>query len=136
MSKRMFSGDQIKEIAGNTNVVRCSQRSITYKEEFKRQAVLLHGQGMSPQEIFRQAGFPLAVIGRDTPGECIERWNETVRKKGTTGLAESRGGHGGRKPKPKDASDSDRIKRLEAENAYLKGENAFLARLRAARRTE
>lgn len=136
MSKRIFSEGQIREIAGNTNVVRCSQRSITYKEAFKRRAVELHSSGISPREIFRREGFNLAIIGRETPKGCLKRWNRTVRKKGVTALAESRGGHGGRKPKPRDASDKDRVKRLEVENAYLKAENAFLARLRAARRTE
>lgn len=136
MSKRIFSEDQIKKVSANRNVVRCSQRSITCKEEFKKQAVRLHDEGLPPQEIFGRAGFNLAIIGRETPKACLKRWNKTVRKKGIMGLAECRGGRGGRKPKPKDASDTDKIKRLETENAYLKTENAFLAHLRAARRTE
>mgnify|MGYP001562645194 FL=1 len=136
MSKRIFLEEEIREISGNKNVSRCSKRSITWKKEFKERAVRLNGEGTTPQEIFRQAGFNLAAIGRETPKGCLKRWNKVFRKKGADGFVESRGRHGGRKPKPKDLTDADKIKRLEAENAYLKAENAFLARLRAARRTE
>ena len=117
MSKRIFSGEEIKEISGNENVARCSERSITYRKEFKIQAVKLHEEGMTSQEIFRQAGFSLNALGRKTPKECLERWSKTARKKGLEALSEARGTHGrgGRKPKPKDASDADKIKRLEAE---------------------
>ena len=136
MSKRILSKEQIKELSANESVVRASQRSITWKREFKERSVMLNGQGMTPQEIFRQAGFNLNIIGRKTPKSCLKRWNKAFRKRGIDGLSEARGRHGGRKPKQKDMSDKDRIKRLEAENAYLKAENHFLARLRAARRTE
>ena len=52
-------------------------------------------------------------------------------------MVENRGkGRGGGRPKTKGITPEDRIKRLEAENAYLKAENDFLAKLRAKRRTE
>lgn len=130
MSIRTFSKEEIRRVSGNKNVARCSERSITYKKEFKTRAVTLHEEGMTPQEIFRQAGFDLNAIGRSTPKECLKRWSKIVRKNGVQSLAEARGRHGGRKPKPKDASDTDKIKRLEAEVAYLKEENRFLAKLR------
>ena len=133
MSKRIFTEEEIRSISANENVARASQRSITYTEEFRKRAHALHKEGMTPQEIFRQAGFNITAVGRSTPKECLKRWDRIVRKKGVAGLAESRGGRGGRKPKPKDASDKDRIKRLEIEVAYLKAENAFLATLRKQR---
>lgn len=40
-------------------------------------------------------------------------------------------GRGGGRPKTKWLTDVDKIKWLEAENAYLKAENNFLAKLQA-----
>ena len=53
--------------------------------------------------------------------------------KGINGFSERRGRHRKRAPDKKTASDKERIKRLEAENAYLKEENDFLAKIRAKR---
>lgn len=69
------------------------------------------------------------------PAESLRRWNNVYRTKGIEKLSvENRGRDGGRPPKIKDATEKDKIKRLEAEVAYLKAENDFLAKLRAKRR--
>lgn len=132
MSKRIFTSKETEQISKNRNVSRCSERSITYSKDFKINAVKLYNeQGLTSTEIFRQAGFDLDTIGRDQPKSCLKRWNRRYRTKGEAGLEETRGVAGGRHKKPRDLSAADRIKRLEIENAYLKAENAFLARLRA-----
>jgi hypothetical protein len=47
---------------------------------------------------------------------------------------ETRGGHnGGGRFKTKGLTETEKIKKLEAEVAYLKAENDFLAKLRAKR---
>ena len=75
------------------------------------------------------------MIGRDVPTGSLRRWNKVYRTKGIEKLSlENRGRCGGRPPKTKDATEKDKIKRLEAEIAYLKAENDFLAKLRAKRR--
>ena len=86
-------------------------------------------------EIFEQAGFDLQIIAKDTPKECLGRWRRIVDRKGTSGLAESRGRNGDR-TKTKNMSDKERMEYLEAKVAYLEAENDFLAKLRAQRRTE
>lgn len=133
MSKRIFTSEQIVQIAKNENVSRCSERSITYSKDFKMKSVKLYQEGLTSTEIFLQAGFDLSLLGRDQPKSCLKRWNKSFGTKGESGLKETRGGAGGRPKKPKDRSDADKIKRLEIENAYLKAENDFLARLRAKR---
>lgn len=133
MSKRIFTSEQIDQIAKNENVSRCSERSITYSKDFKMKSVKLYQEGLTSTEIFRQAGFDLNLLGRDQPKSCLKRWNKSFRTKGESGLKETRGSAGGRPKKPRDKSDADKIKRLEIENAYLKAENDFLARLRAKR---
>jgi len=136
MSKRIFTKEQREELLKNENVSKCSERSISYSQKFKKTAVELYDtQGLTSGEIFRQAGFSLNTIGRDTPKECLKRWRKTFQLKGMHGFIETRGkAKGGGRPKTKNLTDADKIKRLEAENAYLKAENDFLAKLRAKRR--
>jgi hypothetical protein len=55
-----------------------------------------------------------------------------MKGEGAFGI-ETRGKGGGRPKKIKDTNDTDKIKRLEAEVAYLKAENDFLIKLRAKR---
>jgi len=135
MSKRIFTQEEIEYLLGNVNVAKCSNRSITYTTEFKVKAIELYEQGFMSTEIFNQAGFDLHLIGKDQPTQCLGRWRRIVKKKGIGGLTESRGEHGkGGRPKTKDVSEADRIEYLEAQVAYLKAENDFLAKLRAKRR--
>lgn len=113
------------------------RKSIAYSKNFKIRAVKLYNDGLTPTEIFRKEGFDLNVIGKDKPKECLKRWNKVYRAKGEEGLIiETRGRLGGRPKKPEDKTDADKIKRLEAEVAYLKAENDFLVKLRAKRRAE
>jgi transposase-like protein len=137
MSKRRLTENQIKELLANKNVENCSDRSITYNKEFKVQAVNKYYQnGYSPRMIFKEAGFDISVIGEDTPGFSLQRWRKEYQERGIDSLKfERRGqlGRGGR-VKTKELNNADRIKRLEIENAYLKAENYFLAKLRAAQK--
>ena len=136
MSKRIFGEQEMRQLLDNKNVAKCSDRSISFTAEFKINAVKLYEQGVTSTEIFKQAGFDLNVIGKDIPKDRLGDWNKIFKTKGINGLqAESRGKGGGR-PKNKGLTERERIKYLEAEVAYLKAENDFLAKLRAKRRAE
>lgn len=139
MGQRIFTKQQIEELLKNENVAKCSDKTIGFSKAFKIKAVkLYHEQGLSPMEIFKQAGFDLNIIGKKKPKGCMERWNKVYRLRGFDGLKVHAGS--GRKikhkskPKTKELSVAEKIKWLEAENAYLKAENDFLAKLRAKRR--
>jgi transposase-like protein len=134
MSKRIFTKEQINGLLKNKHVSYCSNRSITYTKDFKLLAIRLYEQGHTSSEIFRDAGFDLSLIGRKQPKWCLSRWLELFRAKGEGGLSDQRGktGRSGR-PKTRGITEADKIKRLEAEVAYLKLENDFLAKLRAKR---
>jgi len=134
MSKRIFSGEHIEELLKNESIAKCSEKAITFEKEFKIRAVRQHNEeGMTAKEIFRQAGLNLNMIGRKQPKECLQRWSRIFRKKGAAGLSEVRGKNSGR-PRTKNMTEAEKMKRLEAEVAYLKAENDFLAKLRAGRR--
>ena len=132
MSKRIFSSEEQQLLQSNPNVIRCSDRSITYATAFKEQAVRQYATGLMAPEIFTMAGFDLKIISRTQPRECLRRWRTIVKRAGLRGLTEVRGTTSGRQNKSKD-SETDRLKWLEAEVKYLKAENAFLAQLRAKR---
>ena len=138
MSNRIFTKEETDQLSSNENISKCSERSIAYSKDFKIKAIKLYEQGSTPADIFRRAGLNINLIGRKTPKDCLRRWNKTYRHKGEKELLiETRGrGSTGRPKKPKDLSETDKIKRLEAEVTYLRAENDFLAKLRAKRRAE
>lgn len=132
MSKKIFNQEQTDMLLQNPNVEKCSEKSITYSKDFKVKAIQQWEAGLPPQEIFRQAGFNVSVIGLKKPGDCLKRWRHTFREKGVNSLkTETRGkGKGGGRKKVKWDNEEEKIKYLEAEVAYLKAENDFLVKLR------
>jgi len=132
MSKRIFSEEQINELLRNQNVESCSDKSISYQKDFKVEAVKKYQEGFLPIEIFKNAGFKIDIVGRETPERCLHRWRKVFKDKGIKELSvETRGrGKGGGRPKVNWSNEKEKIKYLETENAYLKEENRFLAKLR------
>jgi hypothetical protein len=132
MSQRIFNEEQIKELLKNPNVANCSNKSITYKKDFKISVVKRYQEGFPATLIFKQAGFNIDFIGRKTPKWCLERWRKTFKKKGEEGLKMDERGKskGGGRPKTNWSNEKEKIKYLETQIAYLKAENDFLAKLR------
>lgn len=130
-----FTNEQIKQLRMNRYVSRCTEASITFTPHFKRKVLKEYDvYGMRYREIFKNADFDLDVIGEDRLRNCIRNWKKVVKEKGIQGLHESRGRMKKRKQKEEEVpTTTDRVKRLEAEIAYLKKENDFLAQLRAKR---
>lgn len=136
MSKRKFTPEQINELLKNRYISKCSTKSITYSQEFKVLAVKKYDSGLTATQIFRDAGIDLVVVGKDIPDGRVRDWRKTYKSHGADKLrTESRGkSRGGGRPRTKGLTDSDKIRRLEVEVAYLKAENDFLAKLRAAKK--
>lgn len=134
MSKRLFTQEQVASLLKNKHIVRASKKSITYYPSFKFAAVKRYYEGWPPSAIFREAGFDPAIIGRETPKWLLTRWRKKYDAKGTRGLQDGRGYHSrGRPPGLDRMSEQEKLKYLEAQVAYLKAENAFLAKLRKQR---
>lgn len=127
MVKRIFNKEEMEELQRNQNVAKC-ERVISYREEFKIMAIRKYRTGLTPFEIFRQAGFDIEAIGREVPGDCLYRWRKIFEKKGEKGLRKVKSANRGRIPKS--LTDKEKLKRLKAEVAYLREENHFLAELR------
>ena len=128
MRTYIYTQEEINKLLKNPYVLKCSKKSITYTHDFKVRAVEQYFQGVSPKEIWAGAGLDIQQY--DYQRKCLLRWRKIVERKGLGGLIDSRG-----RPKEKTTAtgltDQDRIKRLELQVAYLKGENDFLVKLRA-----
>ena len=131
MVKRTYTKEQRKTLLKNKNVAKLGKGVISYTKAFKIKAVKQYQEEyMTPQEIFREAGFNIGMIGKNKPKNCLERWNKVYKEEGFRGLMEIKEKRG-RLKKVKDKSAEDKLERLEAENAYLKAEVVFLVKLRA-----
>jgi len=133
MNKRIFTKEQIEDLLRNKNVEKCSAKSISYRKDFKILAVREYLKGLPALEIFRREGFDIPTIGDETPRSCLRCWLKIFEDKGEKGLEiDGRGRHGlgGRHKGIAGLTDKEKVRRLEAEVAYLKEENRFLAKLR------
>ena len=137
MIKSKFTHEQIMELRRNRNVIKCSDKAITYSKDFKLLAVKQYMEGKLPREIFREAGFDLQAIGKDSYNGSLTRWNRSLRSTGLNGLqTELRGKNSSGRPTTEGLTTEQRIEYLEAKVAYLKEENLFLAQLRAKKKSE
>lgn len=137
MSKILFTQEQMEELLKNPFVTACREKTISYSKEFKVSAVKRYEEeGISASQLFVEAGFNLQIIGTRRPKQQLSAWRKIYKTKGEIGLSEEHRGKtkGGGRPKTKGITDADKIARMETEIAYLKAENAFLAKLRAKRR--
>lgn len=87
----------------------------TYTLDFKLKAINLYfNEGMGAKSIGHELGIAYAIV---------ERWVNHYKREGIDGLKEKRGKskdlHTGR-PRKNPLSDAEKIKKLEAENEYLK----------------
>jgi transposase len=130
MGKNLFTEYQIKELEKNPNVLRASERSITYHPDFKMKAVLENQKGKLPSQIFLEYGFSLELIGKKQPKRCLQRWRETYEKLGEAGLqTERRGKASTGRPSSKELSVEERLKKAEMRIKFLEAENDFLKKL-------
>lgn len=126
-----FSEEQIRKLKQNPCVFECTQKSVHYTIEFKKRALELYAQGISPNEIWKQAGFDVSMWKKGYCGYTLKDWRRIVRDKGVEGLSIQGGIPSDKGLKNKSSIDDETVKRLLLQVKYLKVENDFLAQLRA-----
>ncbi|WP_432442739.1 hypothetical protein [Bacillus thuringiensis] len=94
MSKIIFKEIQMKQLENNKNVLKASERSISYCHDFKIRAVKENQQGKGPGQIFLENGFDLAVIGEKKLKQGLKRWRRTFEQFGEEGFYTERRGKG------------------------------------------
>jgi putative transposase len=90
MSKKLFNENERVFLANNPNVLRVSEKSITYADEFKRIFIDQYLLGRMPREIFEANGFDVEMLGIKRVEQCADRWKKAYDKDGIIGLADSR----------------------------------------------
>jgi transposase-like protein len=128
MSKIIFNEFQRKQLENNPNVNHVSDRSSSYKPEFKIAAIKENKNGKGPTVI--EYGFDLDIIGSKKPQQCLKRWRKTYEKYGEEGFKiELRGKGSTGRPSSKDLTVEEKLKKAEARIAFLEMENDFLKKL-------
>lgn len=134
--RTIFSSEEIAEFKRHPCVFHVSERSIHYTYEFKKRALELHSQGISPKEIWIRAGFNPDRWKKNYTYSTVKDWEKMVKKEGIKTL-ENFGGiqydRGRSNKKELINVEKDKVKRLELQVKYLQAENDFLAKLRAKR---
>ena len=74
MSKITFDKRTIELLKQNPNVVRVSDKSITYSDEFKRFFIDEYLKGKLPRTIFEEAGFDIKILGVKRYEQAAARW--------------------------------------------------------------
>ena len=128
MSKKLFSNKEVKALSKNKYVVKVSNKAITYSFEFKKKFIEEYKLGKLPRLIFVEASFDIDVLGIKRVKTAGDRWRKAFKKNGELGLKDSRKQSSGR-PVERELTNSEKIKRLEAQIQYLKAENEFLKKL-------
>ncbi|WP_341300671.1 HTH domain-containing protein [Lysinibacillus sp. FSL H8-0500] len=62
-SKRLFSSKQMEQLQKNPNVLKVSERTITYADAFKSQFIDEYVAGKTPRQIFEEYGFEVEMLG-------------------------------------------------------------------------
>ena len=128
MSKVIFNDKQIKVLAKNPNVLRVSDKAITYSEEFKNKFIVENSKGILPRKIFEDNGFDIEIIGLKRIEQSAARWKKKYADMGVLGLKDSRTSNSGR-PLIRELTTQEEIERLRAKISLLEIENEFLKKL-------
>ena len=128
MSKKLFSDKEIVRLAKNGNILKVSNKSITYTFEFKKKFIYEYKSGKLPRIIFEEAELDFEILGMKRIETASKRWRKAFKDNGELGLMDARKTSSGR-PLKRELTDSEKIKRLETQIEYLKIENEFLKKL-------
>ncbi len=90
MSKITFDKETIELLNENPYVVKVSEKSITYSDEFKRLFIEEYLKGKTPKIIFNDAGFDTQILGQRRYEQAAARWIRSYRKEGIVGLRDTR----------------------------------------------
>lgn len=128
MSKLIFSEKDIETLNGNPNVLRVSDKSITYSDDFKIHFVEEYLQGKLPRIIFEESGFDTNILGCRRYEQAAARWIRAYNKDGIIGLRDTRAENSGR-PRLKDLSQDEIIQRQNAKIKLLEEQIEMLKKL-------
>lgn len=130
MSLYRFTEKEIETLKNNPNVKSVTEKAITYTKEFKEHFIREYSKGRLAREIYEESGFSVELLGERIKNSTY-RWKQQSKR--LNGLKDTRKGRSGR-PRTKQLSKDELIKRQKAEIAYLKQERDFLLELKRLER--
>ncbi|WP_458126293.1 IS3 family transposase [Paenibacillus sp. Z3-2] len=125
MSKKYFSQVEQEQLSNHPYVIRVSEKSLTYADEFKRLFIDQYLLGRTPREIFESSGFHVEVLGMKRIEQCADRWKKAYEKDGIIGLADSRK-EAVLRPSKRDLSSDEIITRQEAKIKLLEAQLEYV----------
>ncbi|APF22090.1 transposase [Clostridium butyricum E4 str. BoNT E BL5262] len=114
MSKITFDKSTIELLNENPYVVKVSEKSITYSNEFKRLFIEEYLKDKTPKVIFNEFGFDTEVLGKKRYEQAAARWIKSYRADGIIGLRDTRRENSGR------TSEKNYLKMILFKNKKLK----------------
>lgn len=81
-----FTPKQRSKLLANRNVQDVTEKTISFLPDFKIKSVHQYLDGLSPDEIFENAGFPLELFKEDYFRQCIKRWLKKFKEEGEDSL--------------------------------------------------
>ncbi len=127
--RTIYTDKQVRKLKKNPCVFDCDKHFIHYTFEFKKRAVELQKQGISPNIIWKRAGFDISIWKKNYCNDTVKDWRRLVRKGGLERL----NARGGIQSDTGTKEERTKLNRLELQVKYLEAENDFLAKLRAKR---
>ncbi len=127
MGINYFTKEQIELLSNNKYVIKVSEKSITYSDEFKLLFLSELNNGLTPKLIFEKYGFPYIVLGERRINNCSSRWKKQSTRE--QGLSDTRKFNSGR-PCEKELSPDEQIERLKHKILILEQENSYLKKIR------
>jgi transposase len=89
-----FTPKQRFKLLNNRNVQDVTDKTISFVPEFKIKSVLQYLDGISPDQIFENAGFALEFFKEDYARQCIKRWLKKYKEEGENSLRTDERGKG------------------------------------------
>ena len=74
MAKTTFTTEQLEALRSNPYVVSATPTRITYTTAFKKKFIEEYRMGLSPREIFKEAGFDVVALGYKRIERASDRW--------------------------------------------------------------
>ena len=131
MQKRKFTEEQRIELQKNPNVKKVTSVGVLYGETLKKEALELYEKGITPIDIFIQAGFNIEIIGKENPSKILSKWRCGIGYRPNQINNELSNKHHIKLNTDKCTYSDKEIKKILARNRYLEAENDFLKKLKA-----
>ena len=127
MGYKKFTAQQIEQIRKNPYVIKVSESSITYSEEFKKEFIAKLQLGDNPSKILSELGFNTSVLGRSRIRSITQRCKRyALRVEGTRDVRKDMNIN---RAKIKDLTAEEQIEMLKHKNLVLEQENEFLKKM-------